>query len=90
MRNRTLSKNLAHRTEVVEDAAFAGVASADYVLVFRKEGANEVHRPSCWPDRLRRESKVPAELQRFRGWTGSKPKPVFALDLAAVRLIRVG
>ncbi|HKK47403.1 MAG TPA: DNA methyltransferase [Balneolaceae bacterium] len=41
VRNRTMTKNLAHKT-VVDDAVYAGVASADYLLVFRKRGTNPV------------------------------------------------
>lgn len=37
VRNRTMTKNLAHQT-IVEDAVFGGVASADYLLTFRKRG----------------------------------------------------
>jgi len=41
VRNRTMTKNLAHKT-VVEDSAYAGVASADYLLIFRKKGKNSI------------------------------------------------
>ena len=43
VRNRTLTKNLAHKT-IVDDSAYAGVASADYLLIFRKTGTNTVFR----------------------------------------------
>ena len=36
VRNRTMAKNLAHKT-IVEDSSLCSVASADYLLVFRKK-----------------------------------------------------
>jgi DNA modification methylase len=72
VRNRTLTKNLAHRT-IVEDAADAGVASADYLLVFRKRGENPI--PIAHPyglDIYAGESHVPADVQKFRGWKGKQ------------------
>lgn len=70
VRNRTLTKNLAHKT-IVEDAAYAGVASADYLLVFRNRGANAV--PIAHPaglDYYAGETPVPHDLSRYRGWRG--------------------
>lgn len=72
VRNRTLTKNLAHRT-IVEDAADAGVASADYLLIFRKRGENPV--PVAHPTGLSvyaGESPVPAELSRYRNHAGKQ------------------
>ncbi len=72
VRNRTLTKNLAHRT-IVEDAAFAGVASADYMLIFRNQGENPI--PIAHPTGLADyagESPVPPELAKFRGWQGKQ------------------
>lgn len=72
VRNRTLTKALAHRT-IVEDSASCTVAGADYLLVFRKPGKNEV--PIEHPNGLIRyagEREVPAELRRYRGWTGKQ------------------
>jgi len=72
VRNRTLSKNLAHKT-IVDDSAYAGVASADWLLVFRKNGANEI--PIAHPVGLATyagESPIPNDLLRYRGWTGNQ------------------
>lgn len=72
VRNRTMVKNLAHKT-VVEDAAHAGVASADYLLVFRKRGQNAV--PIANPTGLTHyagECPIPADLMRYRGWSGNQ------------------
>ncbi len=41
VRNRTMRKDLAHRT-LVEDSSRCGVASADYLLIFRKHGENPI------------------------------------------------
>jgi len=70
VRLRTMARGLAHRT-IVEDSARCSVASADYLLVFRKKGENKV--PIAHPLGLseyagRRE--VPSDLARYRGWTG--------------------
>src|SRR5574342_388698 len=41
VRNRTMTKGLAHKT-IVDDASQCSVASADYLLAFRKRGDNPV------------------------------------------------
>lgn len=72
VRNRTLMKDLAHAT-IVKDAAMAGVASSDYLLLFRKQGKNPV--PVANPVGLTHyagSDKMPAELLRYRGWTGDQ------------------
>lgn len=78
VRNRTMTKNLAHRT-VVDDAAYAGVASADYLLVFRKEGTNPV--PIANPTGLEHyagECPIPQEFERYRGWKGDQKENRFS------------
>ena len=72
VRNRTLAKNLAHKT-IVEDSSKCSAAAADYLLVFRKHGTNPV--PIAHPVGLLEyagERKIPAELHRFRGWRGKQ------------------
>lgn len=72
VRNRTMTKNLAHKT-VVDDATYAGVASADYLLAFRKRGDNPV--PIAHPTGLSHyagECPIPNELLQYRGWTGNQ------------------
>lgn len=72
VRNRTMCKNLAHKT-IVDDAAYAGVASADQLLIFRRSGENAV--PIAHPtglDYYAGESPMPADVQRYRGWTGNQ------------------
>lgn len=72
VRNRTMRKDLAHRT-LVEDSSRCSVASADYLLIFRREGENPV--PIVHPFGLTEyagDRVVPAELHRYRGWTGKQ------------------
>lgn len=78
VRNRTLAKNLAHRT-IVDDSAFAGVASADQVLVFRRDGNNPI--PIAHPVGLTEYAgarKPPADVLRYRGWTGKQTENRFS------------
>lgn len=78
VRNRTMVKNLAHKT-IVDDAAFAGVASADYLLMFRRSGTNSV--PIANPtglDHYAGECPIPQELLRYRGWKGKQTENRFS------------
>ena len=72
VRNRTLAKSLAHRT-IVDDSAYAGVASADYLLVFRNKGDNQepIAHPTGFTE-YAGESPVPAEVAEYKGWTGDQ------------------
>jgi DNA modification methylase len=72
VRNRTMAKNLAHKT-IVEDSSRCSVASADYLLIFRRKGQNPV--PIKHPNGLMNyagERKMPAELLKYRGWKGNQ------------------
>jgi hypothetical protein len=72
VRNRTMAKNLAHKT-VVDDSSRCSVASADYLLMFRKDGENPV--PIAHPVGLLTYAgarAIPHDLMRFRGWTGNQ------------------
>lgn len=72
VRNRTLTKSLAHKT-IVDDSSRCSVASADYLLVFRNRGTNPV--PIAHPYGLTEYAgarEVPAELNPYRGWTGKQ------------------
>lgn len=72
VRNRTMAKNLAHKT-IVEDSSLCSVASADYLLVFRKKGQNTV--PIAHPNGLTSyagERKIPADLLSYKGWKGNQ------------------
>ncbi len=72
VRNRTMQKNLAHAT-VVKDSVNCGVASADYLLIFRKKGDNTIpieHNGglACYYG----ERKIPHELLKYKNWTGKQ------------------
>jgi hypothetical protein len=72
VRMRTLAKGLAHQT-IVQDASRCTNAAADFLLVFRKRGENPI--PIEHPAGLTSyagERKVPADLLRYRGWTGKQ------------------
>ncbi|OPY75409.1 MAG: Modification methylase BamHI [Syntrophorhabdus sp. PtaU1.Bin050] len=72
VRNRTMAKNLAHKT-IVEDSSRCSVASADYLLVFRRQGTNPV--PIKHPHGLTEyagKRQVPHELQSYRGYEGNQ------------------
>lgn len=72
VRNRTMAKNLAHKT-VVDDSSRCSVASADYLLVFRRRGQNQI--PIAHPNGLLEyagERKIPADVFKYRGWTGNQ------------------
>jgi hypothetical protein len=72
VRNRTMTKALAHKT-IVEDATKRGVAGADQLVLFRAPGENPV--PVAHPHGLTRyagEREVPSELLGYRGWTGNQ------------------
>ena len=72
VRNRTLAKNLAHKT-IVDDAALGGVAAPDELLIFRKPGASEpVAHPCGLVGDYAGEEQVPADLHKFRGWEGDQ------------------
>jgi DNA modification methylase len=72
VRMRTMAKGLAHK-QVVEDASLCDVASADYLLLFRKAGTNPI--PIEHPSGLLHyagERQMPTELLQYRGWTGKQ------------------
>lgn len=72
VRNRTMAKNLAHRS-VVEDSSRCSVASADYLLVFRRKGENEI--PIAHPVGFLEYAgarEIPLDVLKYRGWTGNQ------------------
>lgn len=72
VRNRTMMKSLAHKT-IVDDSSKCSVANADYLVVFRRKGENPV--PIAHPVGLLEyagERQMPAELFKYRGWTGNQ------------------
>lgn len=72
VRNRTMTKSLAHKS-IVMDSANCTVAGGDYLLIFRRDGANKVpitHQHGLMSYAGQR--KVPHELMRYRGWKGNQ------------------
>lgn len=72
VRNRTMAKNLAHKT-IVDDSSRCSVASADYLLVFRRKGENKI--PIAHPVGLMEyagERKPPSEVLKYRGYDGNQ------------------
>ena len=72
VRLRTMQKNLAHAS-LVSDSADCGVASADFLLTFRRAGENPI--PIRHPVGMLEyagEREIPQELFRYRGWKGNQ------------------
>ena len=82
VRNRTMAKGLAH-AQIVEDSSLCDVAAADYLLMFRRKGENKV--PVAHPTGLHHyagERKMPAELLKYKGWTGKQSECVIVANIA--------
>lgn len=79
VRRRTMQKNLAHMT-AVEDSVMCGVASADYVLVFRKRGTNPVPvaNPVGFLEYAGDDSKMPSDVRALRGFVGDQKQNRFS------------
>jgi hypothetical protein len=72
VRNRTMVKALAHKM-IVDDSSRCSVASADYLLMFRRHGENPV--PIQHPTGLMNyagERKIPTDVLHFRGHQGNQ------------------
>jgi DNA modification methylase len=72
VRNRTMAKGLAHK-QIVDDSTLTDVASADYLLMFRKQGENAV--PVAHPTGLHHysgEKKIPHDLMRYKDYAGNQ------------------
>ena len=72
VRMRTMAKGLAHK-QIVDDSSLCDVASADYLLLFRKKGKNPV--PISHPDGLQfyaGEREIPHELMKYRSYKGKQ------------------
>lgn len=72
VRNRTMAKNLAHKT-IVDDSSKCSVASADYLLVFRKKGENKI--PIAHPKGLTNyagEREMPSDIQLYKEYEGKQ------------------
>ena len=72
VRNRTMSKALAHR-QIVEDSTRTNVAAADYLIPFRKKGDNPA--PVVHPSGLEYyagERDIPPDLLKFKNYKGNQ------------------
>ncbi len=72
VRLRTMAKGLAHK-QIVDDSTLCDVASADYLLMFRKAGENQV--PVTHPVGLLAyagERQMPEEVLSYKGFTGKQ------------------
>lgn len=78
VRNRTMAKGLAHK-QIVDDSTLCDVASADYLLMFRKVGENKI--PVSHPVGLLSyagERVIPEDLQQYRGHEGKQTENRFS------------
>lgn len=72
VRNRTMSKALAHRT-ICEDSTKSNVAAADYLIPFRRSGDNPA--PVSHPTGLHRYAgrrEMPADIRHMKGYRGKQ------------------
>lgn len=72
VRNRTMQKNLAHKT-IVDDSSRCANASADYLICFRRSGENpiSIQHPIGLTE-YAGERKPPEDIKAFRGWSGNQ------------------
>jgi DNA modification methylase len=78
VRLRTMQKNLAHAS-LCEDSLDCGVASGDYLLLFRRAGKNPV--PVAHPVGMldyAGERTPPSDVLSYRGWTGKQTENRFS------------
>lgn len=78
VRLRTMAKALAH-WQIVEDSTRTNIASADYLIPFRKLGDNPIpvtHSVGLLDYAGERE--IPHELLGYRGWTGKQTENRFS------------
>lgn len=78
VRLRTMQKNLAHAS-LVADSMDCGIASGDYLLLFRRTGKNSVpvKHPVGMLD-YAGERKPPGDVLSYRGWTGKQTENRFS------------
>ena len=78
VRNRTMQKNLAHKT-AVDDSVYCGVASMDQVLIFRKHGENKepVSHPTGF-DYYWGDLKMPYDIHKYMNMVGDQKQNRFS------------
>lgn len=78
VRLRTMQKNLAHAS-LVADSIDCGIASGDYLLLFRRDGKNPI--PVRHPVGLLEysgERAMPSDIQGFKGYTGKQTENLYS------------
>lgn len=78
VRLRTMAKGLSHK-QFTEDSSLCDVASADYLLMFRRRGNNDT--PVVHPVGLTDyagERKIPKDVLKYRGHTGKQTENRFS------------
>lgn len=78
VRLRTMAKGLAHK-QIVDDSALCDVASADYLLLFRKKGENKI--PITHPVGLldyAGSREIPGDVLHLKGYTGKQTENRFS------------
>lgn len=78
VRLRTMQKNLAHAS-LVADSIDCGIASGDFLLLFRRDGQNPV--PVEHPVGMLEyagERSPPADVLSYRGWSGKQTENRFS------------
>ncbi len=78
VRLRTMQKNLAHAS-LVADSIDCGVASADYLLLFRRAGENPVPvQHATGMTEYAGDRQPPTDVLSYRGWTGKQTENRFS------------
>jgi DNA modification methylase len=78
VRMRTMAKGLAH-VQVCDNSLLCDVASADYLLLFRKRGeAKEPVRHPTGLDYYAGSTPMPESLLKFKNWSGDQTKNKFS------------
>lgn len=78
VRNRTMTKALAHR-QICEDSTKTNSAACDYLIPFRKRGSNPVPVPhERGLMRYAGACSIPADLLRYRGWSGDQKQNLYS------------
>jgi DNA modification methylase len=63
----------------VDDGVYGGVASADYILMFRKKGENKIPVAHTYGlEEYAGECPMPAEIMRYRNWAGKQTENRFS------------
>lgn len=78
VRNRTMTKSLSHKGLTI-DSTRCSIANADYLLIFRRSGANTI--PVDHPRGLRRyagATPMPSDVLAYRNWTGPQLENKFS------------